>query len=69
MPGSLEGVPAAAHQLGWQPSRFLADRAEAECAFTLAKQLGRINVAAALLPVRRCTQGRIRGSFVAADNR
>ena len=25
--------------LGWQPSRFLADRAEAECAVALAEQL------------------------------
>jgi hypothetical protein len=26
--------------LGWQPSRFLADRAEAERAFPLAERLG-----------------------------
>jgi hypothetical protein len=26
--------------LGWQPSRFLADRAEAERAHALAEQLG-----------------------------
>jgi hypothetical protein len=32
--------------LGWQPSRFLADRAEAEHAFQLAKRLGSINAAA-----------------------
>jgi hypothetical protein len=32
--------------LGWQPSRFLADRAEAERAFTLAERLGSINAAA-----------------------
>jgi hypothetical protein len=55
-------------RLGWQPSPFLADCGKAERAFTLAEQLGRINVAAALLPVRRCMQGRIRGSFVDADN-
>jgi hypothetical protein len=32
--------------LGWQPSRFLADRAEAERAFALAEQLGSVNAAA-----------------------
>jgi hypothetical protein len=33
-------------RLGWQPSQFLADRAEAERAFALAKRLGSINAAA-----------------------
>jgi hypothetical protein len=28
--------------LGWQPSRFLTDRAEAERAFALAEQLGSV---------------------------
>jgi hypothetical protein len=37
------------HPLGWQPSRFLADRAEAERAFALAERLGSINAAAAQL--------------------
>jgi hypothetical protein len=32
--------------LGWQPSRFLVDRAEAERAFQLAEQLGSVNAAA-----------------------
>jgi hypothetical protein len=32
--------------VGWQPSRFLADRGEAERAFQLAQQLGSINAAA-----------------------
>jgi hypothetical protein len=32
--------------LGWQPSRFLTDRAEAERAFALAEQLGSVNAAA-----------------------
>jgi hypothetical protein len=32
--------------LGWQPSHFLADRAEAERAFALAQRLGSINAAA-----------------------
>jgi hypothetical protein len=32
--------------LGWQPSRFLSDRAEAECAFQLAERLGSTNAAA-----------------------
>ena len=35
--------------LGWQPSRFLVDRAEAERAFSLAEQLGSVNAAAAKL--------------------
>jgi hypothetical protein len=35
--------------VGWQPSRFLADRAEAERAFQLAEQLGSVNAAAAEL--------------------
>jgi hypothetical protein len=32
--------------VGWQPSRFLIDRGEAERAFQLAEQLGSINAAA-----------------------
>jgi hypothetical protein len=32
--------------LGWQPSRFLTDRAEAEHAFQLAEQHGSVNAAA-----------------------
>jgi hypothetical protein len=32
--------------VGWQPSRFLTDRAEAERAFELAEQLGSVNAAA-----------------------
>jgi hypothetical protein len=35
--------------VGWQPSRFLADRAEAERAFALAERLGSVNAAAAEL--------------------
>jgi hypothetical protein len=35
--------------VGWQPSRFLADRAEAERAFQLAEHLGSVNAAAAEL--------------------
>jgi hypothetical protein len=35
--------------LGWQPSRFLIDRAEAERAFALAERLGSVNAAAAEL--------------------
>jgi hypothetical protein len=33
-------------QVGWQPSRFLTDRAEAERAFALAERLGSVNAAA-----------------------
>jgi hypothetical protein len=43
------GEPAAGHQLGWQPSRFLTDRAEAERAFALAERLGSVNAAAVQL--------------------
>ena len=32
--------------MGWQPSRFLTDRSEAERAFALAEQLGSVNAAA-----------------------
>ena len=35
--------------MGWQPSRFLTDRAEAERAFALAERLGSVNAAAAEL--------------------
>jgi hypothetical protein len=31
--------------VGWQPSRFLTDRSEAERAFALAEQLGSVNAA------------------------
>jgi hypothetical protein len=34
------------HPLGWQPSCFLSDRAEAERAYALAEQLGSVNAAA-----------------------
>jgi hypothetical protein len=34
------------HPLGWQPSRFLADRAQAERTVQLAEQLGSVNAAA-----------------------
>jgi hypothetical protein len=33
-------------RVGWQPSRFLTDRAEAERAFQLAERLGSVNAAA-----------------------
>jgi hypothetical protein len=36
----------AQRRVGWQPSRFLTDRAEAERAFQLAEQLGSVNAAA-----------------------
>jgi hypothetical protein len=32
--------------MGWQPSRFLTDRAEAQRAYALAEQLGSVNAAA-----------------------
>jgi hypothetical protein len=33
----------AQQPVGWQPSRFLTDRAEAERALALAEQLGSVN--------------------------
>jgi hypothetical protein len=43
-------LPPSRHRhLGWQPSRFLTDRAEAERAFQLAEQLGSVNAAASQL--------------------
>jgi WhiB family transcriptional regulator, redox-sensing transcriptional regulator len=43
------GLPTLERRHGWQPSRFLADRAEAERAFLLAERLGSVNAAAAEL--------------------
>jgi WhiB family transcriptional regulator, redox-sensing transcriptional regulator len=40
------GLAMPERRVGWQPSRFLADRAEAEHAFQLAQQLGSVNAAA-----------------------
>jgi WhiB family transcriptional regulator, redox-sensing transcriptional regulator len=42
-------LPAPERRVGWQPSRFLTDRGEAERAFALAEQLGSVNAAAAEL--------------------
>jgi WhiB family transcriptional regulator, redox-sensing transcriptional regulator len=39
-------LPMPQQRVGWQPSRFLADRAEAERAYALAEQLGSVNAAA-----------------------
>jgi WhiB family redox-sensing transcriptional regulator len=40
------GLAMPQRRVGWQPSRFLADRAEAERAFLLAERLGSVNAAA-----------------------
>jgi WhiB family redox-sensing transcriptional regulator len=40
------GLPAPERRVGWQPSRFLTDRAEAQRAFQFAEQLGSVNAAA-----------------------
>jgi WhiB family redox-sensing transcriptional regulator len=40
------GLPAPERRVGWQPSRFLTDRGEAERAFALAERLGSVNAAA-----------------------
>jgi WhiB family transcriptional regulator, redox-sensing transcriptional regulator len=40
------GLALPERRVGWQPSRFLTDRTEAERAFTLAEQLGSVNAAA-----------------------
>jgi WhiB family transcriptional regulator, redox-sensing transcriptional regulator len=42
-------LPMPERRVGWQPSRFLSDRAGAERAFRLAEQLGSVNAAAAEL--------------------
>ena len=42
-------LPMPERRMGWQPSRFLTDRAEAERAFQLAEQLGSVNAAATQL--------------------
>jgi hypothetical protein len=47
----LRPAIAGAAALGWQPSRFLSDRAEAERAFALAEELGSVNAAAAELGI------------------
>jgi hypothetical protein len=39
----------AQQRVGWQPSRFLTDRAEAQRAYALAEQLGSVNAAATQL--------------------
>jgi hypothetical protein len=48
-PAATSGALACQQRVGWQPSRFLADRAEAERAFQLAERLGSVNAAAAEL--------------------
>jgi hypothetical protein len=45
-PTPTVGPCDAQQRVGWQPSRFLTDRAEAERAFQLAEQLGSVNAAA-----------------------
>jgi hypothetical protein len=45
-PTPTSGALHAQQRVGWQPSRFLADRGEAERAFRLAERLGSINAAA-----------------------
>jgi WhiB family redox-sensing transcriptional regulator len=40
------GLAMPERRVGWQPSRFLADRAEAERAYQLAERLGSVNGAA-----------------------
>jgi WhiB family transcriptional regulator, redox-sensing transcriptional regulator len=43
------GLPPLERRVGWQPSHFLTDRAEAERAYALAEQLGSVNAAASQL--------------------
>jgi hypothetical protein len=47
-PTPTGGALNAQQRVGWQPTRFLSDQAEAERAFALAEQLGSINAAAQL---------------------
>jgi hypothetical protein len=44
--GEVHGALHAQQRVGWQPSRFLTDRTEAERAYALAEQLGSVNAAA-----------------------
>jgi hypothetical protein len=48
-PTPTSGALHAQPRVGWQPSRFLTDRAEAERAYALAEQLGSVNAAASQL--------------------
>jgi WhiB family transcriptional regulator, redox-sensing transcriptional regulator len=43
------GLAMPERRVGWQPSRYLVDRAEAERAYALAEQLGSVNAAATQL--------------------
>jgi hypothetical protein len=45
-PRPTSGALHIQQRVGWQPSRFLTDRAEAERAFQLAERLGSVNAAA-----------------------
>jgi hypothetical protein len=45
-PTPTSGALHAQQRVGWQPSRFLVDRGEAERAFAIAEQLGSVNAAA-----------------------
>jgi hypothetical protein len=47
------GLPAPERRVGWQPSRFLTDQAEAERDFAWAERLGSINATAAELGTSR----------------
>jgi hypothetical protein len=47
-PTPTSGALHAQKGVGWQPSRFLTDRAEAERAYALAERLGSVNAAAQL---------------------
>jgi hypothetical protein len=51
------GLPALARQVGWQPSHFLADRAEAERDFALAEQLGSVKRSRVYLQCAEGTSG------------
>jgi hypothetical protein len=43
---SVHSLMLASGQVGWQPSRFLADRAKPRGAYALAEQPGGVNAAA-----------------------
>jgi hypothetical protein len=62
--GDQWGLGMPLQWVGWQPSRFLADRGEAERAFALAEQLGSVNAAAAELGT---TWPSLRKAFGRAD--
>jgi hypothetical protein len=64
---TTSGALACQQRVGWQPSRFLSDRAKAERAFALAEQLGSVNAAAATRRAGQPTTPTLDPVFVALN--